>query len=114
MHEQGVAQELVAEVDRVVRAHLGSRASRVVVRVPAGALEEESFRVAFDLARQATTAAAAELAVEHVALDGYCFGCGSVVSVENVACFACPVCGSGTWRPSGARSVTLASVEIEV
>lgn len=114
MHEQGVAQELVAVVDRVVRANAGTRASRVVVAVPPGAVEEQSFRAAFDLAKQATTAAGAELALEPVALDGYCLGCGRPVRIDDTAHFTCPACTSGRWQASGTRSVTLASVEIEV
>lgn len=114
MHEQGVAEELVAVVDRIVRSHAGTRASRVVVAVPPGAVEEQSFRAAFDIAKLATTAAGAELALEPVALDGYCLGCGRPVRIADTAHFNCPACGSSRWQAGSTRSVTLASVEIEV
>lgn len=114
MHEQGVAQELVAVVDRVVLAHAGTRASRVVVSVPGGAVDEQSFRAAFDIAKQATTAADAELALEPVALDGLCLGCGRPVRIDDTAHFTCPACASGRWRATSTTSVTLSSVEIEV
>lgn len=114
MHEYGIAQELVSEIERNVRAHSGVSASRVVVAVNPGALEEESLRVAFDAVKVDTAAAHAELAVEHVALDAYCLGCASELHVDDVAGFRCPECGSDLWRPVGTPAVSLESVEIEV
>lgn len=114
MHEQGVAQELVAAVERTVRAHAGIRASRIVVTVPPGAVEEESFRAAFDVAKRASTAAYAELELARVALAARCLGCGRAVSIADTAHFTCAACGSANWRANGNASVTLASVEIEV
>ncbi len=114
MHEYGIARELVSEVERNVRAHAGVRASRVVVAVSPGALEEESLRVAFDTVRVDTVAARAELAVEHVALDAYCLDCAGELHVDDVAGFRCPECGSERWRPVGTPGVLLRSVEIEI
>lgn len=113
MHEQGIAEELVAAVEQTVLSYSGARATRVVVTLSPGALEEESLRAAFDIAKQETAAAAASLVLEPVALEGYCLGCGSVMSVEEPTDFACPSCGSTDWLRSQEPDVTLSSVEIE-
>ena len=69
MHEHGIAEELVAAVDRSVHSHGGSGASKVVVEVSAGTLEEQTLRTAFDIAKQETTSSDAELVLVTVAQE---------------------------------------------
>lgn len=114
MHEYGIAEELVSQVDCNVRAHCGVRAARVVVEISPGALDEQSLRTAFDMASRETTAAHAELTVEFVPLEGYCLECGSALHIDEVVEFRCPTCGSTTWRAMSPPGVALRSIEIEV
>ena len=114
MHEYGIVQELLSEVDRGVRANAGKRATRVVVTVSAGGIEEEILRGAFDLAKGHTSAEGAELAVQYAPLDVPCLGCGALVHLADPAESSCPACGSSLWQATGRSTVTLTSIEIEV
>lgn len=119
MHEHGIAEELVAQVDRNVHSHAGHGAASVVVEVSPGAVDEESLRTAFELAKQGTTSAEAELILVPVGQDAFCLNCQTTVRVaasESLfpAPIVCPVCGSSATPAFGSSGVTLKSIEIEV
>lgn len=116
MHEFGIAEELVAEVDRSVAGHAGRRAGRVVVAVGAGAAEEQSLRAAFEVAKVGTTASDAELVLEFTEREVLCLDCGAQTSLQPPAGagFSCPSCGSQSGLQTRAPEVVLKSVEVQL
>lgn len=112
MHEPAIVEELLAEVDRGVGAHGGTRAVHVVVSVTPGWLEEDMLRAAFEQAKGDTTAKEASLTIEYVTLDARCLGCGGTVRVADPAAFRCPACGSSGWKSTRPPSATVRSIEI--
>ena len=119
MHEHGIAEELVAAVDRNVNSHGGHGAVKVVVEISPGAVEEQSLRTAFELAKQDTTSSGAELVLVSVAQEAFCLNCEKTVllappSAPASGPLACPVCGAVATPVFGTSGVTLKSIEIEV
>ena len=96
MHELSVCQGLVAEVERVARAHGAIGVERVDVRI--GALcgvEPGLLAAAFSIARAGTIAAHAELRIDTVGARIECSACGTRAEVPSNR-LLCPVCGE--WR----------------
>jgi len=122
VHEYGIAAELVEAVDQSVRSHQGRRASKVVVGVSPGAVEEQSLRSAFDEAKRNTCASEAQLVLEVAPQDVYCLDCeerfvvGAFESESSLATRArtCTNCGGTAVLALNLPGVVLRSVEIEV
>ncbi len=112
MHEYGVVQDLLSQVDAQVREHQGRRAVRVVVVVDGGHLDEGFLRDAFDAFKAETTAGGAELVVERRPVEAWCPECGAR-SLVAPADGACPRCGGAGMHTASGDEIYLQSVEIE-
>lgn len=113
MHEYGIVQDLLSQVDEQVRNHQGKRAVRVVLGVDGGHVDEAFLRDAFDMFRVETTARDAELIVTRAPVDLWCPECGARTTAAR-GDSACPRCGgAGVLMPS-TDEIYLQSVEIEV
>ncbi len=113
MHEFGIAEELIGLVEHSVEANSGVRATRVIVEVGAGALEPETMRVAFEMAKHHTAAEGAELVIETAPVEFHCFDCAAIFNDADSAATSCPVCGSNNTMSLPNHDVILKSVEIE-
>lgn len=115
MHEYGVVESLLRQVDQNVRAHAGRRAVRVVLTVTgATAAEEGLLRDAFEIFKYGTAAGEAELVLERVPLKVHCLDCGILAVLDDGHGRDCPHCGSGATLPADRHDLCLKSVEIEV
>jgi hydrogenase nickel insertion protein HypA len=113
MHEYGIVQNLLSQVDEQVRDHAGKRAVRVVLAVEGGHVDERFLRDAFDTFKAETTARYAELVVTQKPLEVWCPDCGATAEVAHDE-KACPRCGGVGIRMAPTDEIFLQSVEIEV
>jgi hydrogenase nickel incorporation protein HypA/HybF len=113
MHELSIAVELVAQAEAAARNHPG-RVVAVVVRVgPLAGVVPEALRFAFELAREQTPLADAELLVEEVPLVAYCPQCDCERTLATPMPLRCPACGSTTPKVVIGRELEIASLEME-
>lgn len=113
MHEYGIVEDLLSQVDQQVRAHDGKRAVRVVVAFDGGHVDEHFLREAFDLFKVETTARDAELLVTHAPIEMWCPSCEarSTAAPKDSACVRC---GGACVEMTSTDEMYLQSVEIEV
>lgn len=115
MHEYGIVESLLSQVDVNVHAHAARRATRVVISVNgATAADERLLRDAFETFKHGTTASQAELVLERVPLRMYCLDCEDWTAAEDGHGRRCRRCGGGATLPADHHDVCLKSVEIEV
>ena len=113
MHEYGLVEDLLAQVDAQVRGHAGRRAVRVVLAIDGGHIDEGFLRDAFDTFKVETTARDAELFVTRAPIDVWCPDCGTRRMVTDRDA-ACPDCGGACVQMTTTDEIRLESVEIEV
>lgn len=113
MHEYGIVQDLLAQVDQQVRGHQGTRAVRVVLSIDGRHIDEKFLRGAFDMFKGESTASDAELVVTQSPAELWCPQCeaSSQAANEDPACARCG--GAGVLMTS-TDEIYLQSVEIEV
>lgn len=112
MHELSIALsllDLVAEESE----RRGGRVTAVHLRLgPLAGVVPEALASAYDLARERTPLADAELVVEHVPLAAYCVECGEEVTPPSAYELVCPVCGRPTPELVSGRELELVALEI--
>ena len=113
MHEYGIVQNLLSQVDEQVRSHEGKRAIRVVLAIDGGHVDERFLRDAFDMFKVQTTANDAELVVNEAPKGMWCLECGARTTVMH-GDSACPRCGGAGVQIASTDEIYLQSVEIEV
>lgn len=115
MHEYGIVQSLLSQVDDSVHAHAGLRAIRVVVGVNGAThADERLLREAFEVFKGGTTASQAELVLQRLPFNLYCLDCEAWAFLDDGDGRRCPHCGSGATLPADRHDVCLNSVVIEV
>jgi Zn finger protein HypA/HybF involved in hydrogenase expression len=113
MHEYGIVQNVLSQVDEQVKAHAGKRAVRVFLAVDGGHIDERFLRDAFDMFKASTTARDAVLVVTHREIEGWCPDCGARTTVMRESA-RCPYCGGAALQTASVDEIYLQSVEIEV
>jgi hydrogenase nickel incorporation protein HypA/HybF len=115
MHEYGMVESLLCQVDENVHAQAGQRATRIVIGMTgATAAEERLLQGAFARLKAGTTADTAELVVERTPFGMYCLDCCEVSALADGVGRRCAHCGSNMTLPTDRHDVCLKSVEIEV
>ncbi len=111
MHEASIVESLL---DLVVQsAPGGSRVRRVEVRVGLlTGVSPESMQFYFELLREGTPCAEADLAVCLEPLRAHCNGCGADHSLGE-ALWICPACGAGALSFSNGDELHLSGMEVE-
>jgi hydrogenase nickel insertion protein HypA len=113
MHEYGIVQNLLSQVDEQVRGHKGKRAVRVVLAVDDGHVDERFLRDAFDMFKVETSAQDAELVVTQALTEVWCSNCGARATTAR-GDSVCPLCGGAGVQMTSTDEIYLQSVEIEV
>ena len=113
MHEYGIVQNLLSQVDEQVHGHQGKQAVRVVLAVDGGHIDERFLRDAFDMFKAETTARNAELVVTQKPVVLWCPACGKLTAVSREEP-GCPRCGGAGVQMTSSDEIYLQSVEIEV
>ena len=114
MHELSIAQSLLDIVVQEAARHGVERVIRVGVRVGAfSAVVPSSLTFSFDLIKEGTVAAGAELAIEEMPLTGLCQDCGQVLDNMDSPIEECPACGSNKIELTQGRELTIAYIETD-
>ena len=112
MHELSIALSILDVAEEEAERH-GGRV--VAVRLRLGALSgvvKEALVSAYDLAREGTPLAQAELVVEEVPLAAYCPACAAERTLASQE-LCCPACGGPTAEVVTGRELEVVALEIE-
>ena len=114
MHELSIASRVVELVAEQVRAAGAERAVTITLRIGAlSCVHEDALRFSFDLVREGTPAAGADLRIVMVPVTIWCAACGREVALPGIQRFACPVCGTPSGDIRAGRELDLESIELE-
>jgi hydrogenase nickel incorporation protein HypA/HybF len=114
MHELALCRSLLAEVERVARAHSASTVTRVLVVIgPLSGVEPALLGRAFLIARSGGPAEAATLEIEASPLRMRCLACGAEQEVAANR-LACGICGGERVRLLGGDELLLKRVELKL
>ncbi len=95
MHEFGIVDELLGQIEACCRENGGGRVTSVRVALRKGSgYEPDHLTFAFDLQKVGTLAAGAVLAVESAPGTARCVGCGHTHPAEDLP-ERCPRCQAG-------------------
>lgn len=112
MHELGITRNLVAIV---AEAAQGRPVRKVWLEIGTRtALLPDSVRFCFDVVREGTALAAAQLEIVEVAPGWQCEDCASTSGAdERTAPAACAHCGSAHWRQRSGEELNIKAMEVE-
>ncbi len=112
MHEYSVVSALVDRVEQEARARRAVAVHRLSVRIgELSGVEPELFATAFEMCREGTLCARAELRITRSAACWECPQCGS--ALEAGAVLRCPGCSQPARMRSG-DEIMLDQIEMEV
>jgi hydrogenase nickel incorporation protein HypA/HybF len=113
MHELSIALSIL---DRVAEEAERQPGRIVAVHLKLGLLSgvvKEALTSAYDLAREGTSQASAELIVEEVPVVAYCSQCEAERALTSTWQLCCPVCGTPTPNIVRGRELEIVALEIE-
>lgn len=111
MHEASIVESLIGLVAESVPA--GSRVRRVDVQVGLlTGVSPDSMQFYFEILRDGTACAQAELAVTLEPLQARCGGCGARHSLEEIS-WLCPACGAAALSFENGDELHVRSVEVD-
>jgi len=112
MHELGIAQALVEQVQEICASHGARGVLTVAIRVGTWRLVvEESLRWYFDLLTQGTPLEGSRLEVERIEARARCRSCGREFKAEPPL-LVCPECESLGGELVSGQELDLVSVEL--
>jgi hydrogenase nickel incorporation protein HypA/HybF len=112
MHELSIALSLLDLVAEESGRH-GGRVAVVHLRLgPLSGVVGEALVSAYELAREGTPLAGAELAIETVPVAAYCPACAEEVEPPSIWELRCPACGAATPEIVRGRELEVVALEI--
>jgi hydrogenase nickel incorporation protein HypA/HybF len=112
MHELAISQALIDQVIPIATQHRATAIQRIVLQIgPLAGVEPALLRHAWPLAAAGTLAAAAELAIEQVAIRVYCPACNQESSASSNR-LICGHCGHWQTRLLSGDELILAALEM--
>ena len=113
MHELSIASRVVELVGEQVCAAGGGRVAAVTLKIGTlSCVHEDALRFSFNLAREGTPLADAELRIVTVPVMVWCAACGREVALPGIQKFACPECGTPSGDIRAGRELDLESIEL--
>jgi len=113
VHELSIASRIVELVGEEVCAAGGGRVVAVTLKIGAlSCVHEDALRFSFNLVREETPLADAELRIVTVPVVIWCTACGREVTLPGILKFACPECGTPSGDIRAGRELDLESVEL--
>lgn len=113
MHELSIALSIL-EIAEEEAARQGGKVIAIHLRLgPLCGVVVEALRSAYELAREPTSLATAELLIEEVPLVTYCTACASERAPSSPSDLHCPTCGAPTPTVVRGRELEVAAIEIE-
>jgi hydrogenase nickel incorporation protein HypA/HybF len=112
MHEYSLVQALLERVEQEARARGATAVHRLSVRIgELAGVERDLFESAYEMCREGTICAGAELDVRPVGVSWVCSSCGRAVAPGEV--LTCPDCRSPARLQEG-DEIVLDRIEMEV
>jgi hydrogenase nickel incorporation protein HypA/HybF len=113
MHELSIALSILDLVAEEAERQ-GGRVAAVHLRLgPLSGVVKEALVSAYDLAREGTPLARAELVVEEVPVVAYCPACAARHALASARELCCPACGTPTPEVVAGRELEVVALEIE-
>ncbi len=113
MHEFSLCESIIETITIQTRQQGFNRVRRVWLEIGALAnVELDALRFAFEIARQDTVAATAELDIITLPGRAWCLDCAETVTV-NQYFDPCPRCGGYQWRLTGGNEMRIKELEVE-
>jgi hydrogenase nickel incorporation protein HypA/HybF len=113
MHEMSIALSIL-DVAQEEAERRGARVAAIHLKLgPHCGVVKEALLSAYDLARESTPLAGANLVIEDVALTAWCPSCGCARTIPSVQMLCCPECGSPTPEVISGRELEVVALEIE-
>jgi hydrogenase nickel incorporation protein HypA/HybF len=113
VHELSIALSVVEVATEEAARRGGARVAAVHLKLGAlSGVVADALRAAFDLAREATPLAGAELVIEEVPVVALCPACAAERAVEFPQ-LICPVCGAATPEVVRGRELEVVALELE-
>ena len=112
MHELSIAQEILRIVEAEQARHGFQKVETIQLRVGAlSGVDSESLRFSFEVIRQNTCAAEANLDIETEPMNLVCKQCGSILPGERGPT-ACDKCGSTEIKFDATTEVDIIALEV--
>lgn len=113
MHELSIALSLIDVATEELDRHGGAAVVAVHLRLgPLAGVVREALLSAFELAREQTPLAKAELVIEEVPLLALCPVCQQERTIASVQDFCCPVCDTPCGDVIRGRELEIVALEI--
>jgi hydrogenase nickel incorporation protein HypA/HybF len=113
VHELSIASRVVELVGDQAREAGGGRVTAVTLKIGAlSCVHEEALRFSFNLVRDGTPLADAELRIVAVPVVIWCAACGREVTLPGIQKFECPECGTPSGDIRAGRELDLESIEL--
>ena len=114
MHELSIALNIVDIAAAEAKRHGEAAVSAVHIRLgPLSGVVKEALLSAFEIAREQSPLARAELVVEEVPVRLYCQPCQREVTVASIQALVCPTCSSPAGKVLSGRELEVSALEIE-
>jgi hydrogenase nickel incorporation protein HypA/HybF len=113
MHELSIALSIL-DLAAEEAERRGGRVAAVHLKLgPLSGVVEEALRSAYDLAREGTPLAGAELVVAGAPLTAWCPACAAERTLASPQALCCPACGAPTPEVLRGRELEVVALEIE-
>lgn len=113
MHELSIAQNVIDLASRHAAEHGGGVVHAVTLRIGRlSCVHEDALRYSFELIREGTPLAEAELHVVNVPVRIWCPACAAERELPGIQSFACPDCGTRSADIRAGRELDLDSIEL--
>jgi hydrogenase nickel incorporation protein HypA/HybF len=114
MHELSIANRVVELAAEHCRAAGAERVTAITLRIGRLAcIHADALRFSFDLVRENTPLATADLRIIDVPVTVWCPACTAERELPGIQQFACPACGTPTGDIRAGRELDLDSIELE-
>jgi hydrogenase nickel incorporation protein HypA/HybF len=114
MHELSIALSILDVAAEEAERHGGGRVVAIHLRLgPFSGVAADALRSAYDLAREGTDLAKADLVIEETSLRAYCPSCAAECEPPSTQQLCCPVCGGPTSRLVHGQELEIVALEIE-
>jgi hydrogenase nickel incorporation protein HypA/HybF len=113
MHELSIALRILDIAAEVAGQHEGRVVAVRVKLGPLSGVQKDALGWAFDLAKEETLLAAAELVIDETSLSAYCPACSAVRTLQSDYELCCPVCGGPTPEIKTGRELEVVALEID-
>ena len=112
MHELSIALSILDVVEEEAERQ-GGRVAAIHLKLgPLSGVVREALLSAFDLAREGTSLAEADLIVEVVPIAAFCPACAVEVAPPSAQELCCPSCGAPTPEVRRGRELEVVALEI--